>query len=263
MIEESRKNVSATSSLMNTLLLPYPSSSSSSSSTSTTTSSSSSPSPPPPNPPPPNPPLPPPLPLPLLQTFQEADRRCWDGMVREWGREKERILDSLLGPGQELDFPSEIAVREGGAGSLWLGGAGLLRWVWSGAPCLQVLHSSPLSLRHRSSLNAVGMAYARAVFVRNEAAMQGLPHSLVTAFHQASTSFVDKVVPFCRVSPLTSSLLTPSHPHTLTPPLKRSHPHSFAKELTPPPSPPPAERDGVLGDAEGAGGPAPPPCPGL
>ena len=45
----------------------------------------------------------------------------------------------------------------------------------------------------RSGLDAVAMAYAREVFVRNEAKLQGLSHSLVTTFHQASSSFLDKV----------------------------------------------------------------------
>ena len=45
----------------------------------------------------------------------------------------------------------------------------------------------------RSGLDAVAMAYAREVYVRNEAKLQGLSHSLVTTFHQASSRFLDKV----------------------------------------------------------------------
>ena len=45
----------------------------------------------------------------------------------------------------------------------------------------------------RSALDAVGMAYAREVYIRNEAELHGLSHSLVTTFHDASTKFVDKV----------------------------------------------------------------------
>ena len=37
------------------------------------------------------------------------------------------------------------------------------------------------------------MAYAREVFIRNEAKLQGLSHSLITTFHHASSSLVDKV----------------------------------------------------------------------
>lgn len=45
----------------------------------------------------------------------------------------------------------------------------------------------------RSGLDSVAMAYAREVFVRNEARLQGLSHSLATTFHQASSGFLDKV----------------------------------------------------------------------
>lgn len=57
----------------------------------------------------------------------------------------------------------------------------------------QVLQATPLSMHGRSALDAVEMAYAREVYVRNESTLQGLSHSLVTAFHNASTNFVDKV----------------------------------------------------------------------
>lgn len=86
-------------------------------------------------------------------------------MEGEWEQEKERILNSLLGAGQELELPTEA----------------------------EVLQATPLSMHGRSALDAVAMAYAREVYVRNEAKLQGLSHSLVTAFHSASTSFVDKV----------------------------------------------------------------------
>ena len=45
----------------------------------------------------------------------------------------------------------------------------------------------------RSGLDAVAMAYARQVFIRNEAKLQGLSHSLISTFHQASSGFLDKV----------------------------------------------------------------------
>ena len=58
---------------------------------------------------------------------------------------------------------------------------------------LQLMQVTPLSMHGRSALDAVGMAYAREVYIRNEAELQGLSHSLVTTFHDASTKFVDKV----------------------------------------------------------------------
>ena len=45
------------------------------------------------------------------QTFTEAERHHWQSMAGEWEREKEKILNSLLGPSQELDFPSEAEVK--------------------------------------------------------------------------------------------------------------------------------------------------------
>ena len=45
----------------------------------------------------------------------------------------------------------------------------------------------------RSALDVTGMAYAREVYVRNEAKLQGLSHNLVIAFQEASQSFSDQV----------------------------------------------------------------------
>lgn len=56
------------------------------------------------------------------------------------------------------------------------------------------MQATPLSMHGRSALDAVGMAYAREVYIHNEAELQGLSHSLVTTFHDASTKFVDKVL---------------------------------------------------------------------
>lgn len=55
------------------------------------------------------------------------------------------------------------------------------------------MHSTPLSLRGKSVLDAIAMAYARELFLRNEAKLQGLSHNLVNAFHNASLKFADKV----------------------------------------------------------------------
>ena len=57
----------------------------------------------------------------------------------------------------------------------------------------QLMQVTPLSMHGRSALDAVGMAYAREIFIRNEATLKGLSHSLVTTFHDASTKFLDKV----------------------------------------------------------------------
>ncbi|KAL5467639.1 hypothetical protein EMCRGX_G031900 [Ephydatia muelleri] len=103
-------------------------------------------------------------------TFDEAERHLWKSMEGEWQLEKERILNSLLGPGPDLmEVPSEPEVRR----------------------------SSPLSLQGRSALDAVGMAYAREVYIRNESVLDGHPHSLVTAFYDISRNFADKNIAEC------------------------------------------------------------------
>ena len=56
------------------------------------------------------------------------------------------------------------------------------------------MHTTPLSMHGRSALDAVGMAYAREVYVRNESKLQNLSHNLVTTFHETSKGFVDKVI---------------------------------------------------------------------
>ena len=48
-------------------------------------------------------------------------------------------------------------------------------------------------MQGRSGLDAVAMAYAKEVYMRNEAQLQGLSHNLVTTFHEASLKFLDKV----------------------------------------------------------------------
>ncbi len=48
-------------------------------------------------------------------------------------------------------------------------------------------------MQGRSALDAVAMAYAKEVYIRNESQLQGLSHNLVTTFHEASLKFVDKV----------------------------------------------------------------------
>ena len=46
-----------------------------------------------------------------MQTFDEAERHLWRSMEGEWQLEKERILNSLLGPGPDLmEVPSEPEV---------------------------------------------------------------------------------------------------------------------------------------------------------
>ena len=47
----------------------------------------------------------------VCQTFAEVEAQHWKCVSEEWEREKERILGSLLGGGQELaSLPSSIEV---------------------------------------------------------------------------------------------------------------------------------------------------------
>ena len=50
-----------------------------------------------------------------------------------------------------------------------------------------------LSMQGRSLLDAVEMAYAKEVYLRNESVIQGKQHNLVKAFHGANQHFQDKV----------------------------------------------------------------------
>lgn len=44
----------------------------------------------------------------LLQTFDEVERHQWESMENEWEREKQKILNTLLGSGPDLfDFQPE------------------------------------------------------------------------------------------------------------------------------------------------------------
>ena len=47
-----------------------------------------------------------------FQTFDETEKRHWECMENEWEREKQKILNALLGSGQDtIDFQPETEVR--------------------------------------------------------------------------------------------------------------------------------------------------------
>ncbi|KAK2560702.1 Nuclear pore complex protein Nup93 [Acropora cervicornis] len=67
-------------------------------------------------------------------TFNQAEKHQWSCMENEWEKEKEKILNSLLGAGQEsIDFSAES----------------------------EVFTSSSLNMQGRSALDATELAYAR------------------------------------------------------------------------------------------------------
>ena len=49
----------------------------------------------------------------IWQTFDEIERRHWESMSNEWEREKQKILNALIGQGQDtLDFPQDTEVKD-------------------------------------------------------------------------------------------------------------------------------------------------------
>ena len=47
----------------------------------------------------------------IFQTFEETERRHWECMENEWEREKQKILNTLLGSGQDtIDFQPDTEV---------------------------------------------------------------------------------------------------------------------------------------------------------
>ena len=69
------------------------------------------------------------------------------------------------------------------------------------------MHIGPLSMQGRSVLDAVEMAYAREVYLHNEAVIQRKQHSLVDAFYNVSQQFQDKVRPMEGIYPIGELLL--------------------------------------------------------
>ena len=47
----------------------------------------------------------------MQQTFSEAVRHHQQSVENEWESEKEKILNSLLGSSQDIEFPSESEVH--------------------------------------------------------------------------------------------------------------------------------------------------------
>ncbi|XP_005108355.1 nuclear pore complex protein Nup93 [Aplysia californica] len=101
-------------------------------------------------------------------TFEEVERRQWECMENEWEREKQKILNSLLGSGQEsFEFQQDPEL---------------------------LMTESELS-GGRSSLDHIEMAYARQVFVYNEHVIEnGILPSLVDMFLEVAHKINDQSV---------------------------------------------------------------------
>ncbi|XP_069113478.1 nuclear pore complex protein Nup93-like [Argopecten irradians] len=101
-------------------------------------------------------------------TFEETERRHWECMENEWEREKQKILNSMRGPGQDtFDFQPES----------------------------ESFLADPVNMQGRSSLDNIEAAYARQVFQYNEHIVQGsLRPCLVDMFLDVAKKLDDKHV---------------------------------------------------------------------
>ncbi|XP_046843260.1 nuclear pore complex protein Nup93-like [Xenia sp. Carnegie-2017] len=103
-------------------------------------------------------------------TFDEAERNHWRCMEQDWEQEKLKILNSLLGSDQDsLDFSTEI-----------MDGA-----------------FNRVDLSQRSGLDFIEMAYARQIYMHNEAVLQGMDFDLVDGFHNTASKFDDQHIKDC------------------------------------------------------------------
>lgn len=101
-------------------------------------------------------------------TFAEAEKRHWKSMEDEWEREKQKILNCLLGSGQDtIDFQPET----------------------------ESFLLDPVSMQGRSALDNVEMAYSRQVFAFNDQIIQGsIQPNLVDMFIEVSKTLDNKNV---------------------------------------------------------------------
>ncbi|XP_055890475.1 nuclear pore complex protein Nup93-like isoform X2 [Biomphalaria glabrata] len=101
-------------------------------------------------------------------TFEEVDKNNWESMENEWEKEKQKILNSLLGSGLEsFEFQQDP----------------------------EMIISDSLLNQGRSSLDHIEMAYAREVFVYNEHVIDnGILPSLVDMFVKVATNIGDQNV---------------------------------------------------------------------
>jgi len=102
-------------------------------------------------------------------TFEEVERRHWECMEGEWEREKQKILNALLGSGGQESFQFQHDP--------------------------QMLCSETEINRGRSNLDHIEMAYARQVFVYNEHVIEkGILPSLVDMFLEVAQNINDQSV---------------------------------------------------------------------
>ncbi|XP_060553313.1 nuclear pore complex protein Nup93-like [Ruditapes philippinarum] len=102
-------------------------------------------------------------------TFAETERRHWECMENEWEREKQKILNALLGSGQDtIDFQPET----------------------------ESFLMDSVSMQGRSALDNVEMAYSRQVYDYNEQIINSayIKPNLADMFNEATKTFDNKDV---------------------------------------------------------------------
>lgn len=101
-------------------------------------------------------------------TFEETEKQHWECMENEWEREKQKILNTLLGSGQEtIDFQ----------------------------PDTESFLTDTVTMQGRSNLDNVEIAYARQVYAYNEKILQGsIQPNMVDMFVDVAKTFDNKHV---------------------------------------------------------------------
>lgn len=133
-------------------------------------------------------------------TFDEAERNHWKSMVDEWEQQKLKILNSLLGSGQDsIDFSADVTESTLGH----------------------------VNMSQRSALDFVEMAYARQIYLYNEAIIEGINYDLVEGFHSTADKLNDQHIKDCwtLVDQMTD---LPSHQLSGSPEITRCSPDSEA-----------------------------------
>lgn len=130
-------------------------------------------------------------------TFDEAERNHWKCMENEWEQQKLKILNSLLGSDRDsFDFPADVIDTTSGH----------------------------LNFSQRSALDATEIAYARQIYLYNEAIIQRMDFDLVEGFHNTASKFNDQHIEDCwtLVDQMTD---LPSHQLLSSPETSRFSPH--------------------------------------
>ncbi|EDO41551.1 predicted protein [Nematostella vectensis] len=99
-------------------------------------------------------------------TFAQSKKYQWSCMESELEQEKEKIFNSLLGAQESVEFLPEP----------------------------EVFSASSLNMHGRSALDATELAYARQVYIHNEAAVTGMPHNIVDGFLEVADRLEEKSV---------------------------------------------------------------------